>query len=356
MKENYRVIGLMSGTSMDGLDMVACEFSVSGATWSYSIHGAETIPYSSDWVCRLQGSYEMESKELKTLDIDYGVYLGEAVKTFMDRRGFNPDLVCSHGHTILHQPDKRITFQAGSGMPMAKVIGKTVVADFRTLDVNLGGQGAPLVPVGDEYLFGEFDGCLNLGGFANISYKLNGNRHAYDICPVNFALNHCARKMNFSFDEDGRIAATGKLNPQLLTGLNELPFYKWVGPKSLGKEWFERKFLPVIEESGLSLEDLMRTLCEHISIQLTKSFSDMGKDQPSILVTGGGVHNKFLLNTLTEKTKAKLIIPDKVIVDYKEALIFGFLGVMRMRKEINCFSSVTGAERDSSTGEIFTVG
>ena len=353
MENNYRVIGLMSGTSIDWLDIVGCRITYDGATWSYSIHESETSPYSAYWLGRLGDTYILNSSSLDKLDLDYGIYLGEAVLGFIKTTGFDPELICSHGHTILHQPEKGITFQAGSGREIASITRKKVVADFRTLDVKLGGQGAPLVPVGDANLFSDFDACLNLGGFANISYDKGKGRKAFDICPVNIALNYWANKLGHSFDKGGKIAATGEVNIALLDCLDSLNYYALTGPKSLGKEWLEKEFLPIIEPIGLNPNDVLRTLCEHIAIQLKDGLIRAGLDQSSVLLTGGGVYNQFLFNCFQKKTGAQLIIPDRTTVEYKEALVFGLLGVLRIRNEINCLSSVTGARKDSCTGNIF---
>ena len=194
MDNTYSIIGLMSGTSLDGLDIVACELKKTQTKWEYKICHSETITYPESWINRLSSDYRLNSEELIDLDIDYGIYLGKLVNRFVEKTNFEPEMVCSHGHTILHQPDKGITFQAGLGSKIAEVCHKTVVSDFRSLDVDLGGQGAPLVPIGDRYLFSEYAACLNLGGFANISFENNGERIAYDICPVNIVMNRIAKK------------------------------------------------------------------------------------------------------------------------------------------------------------------
>ena len=355
IRNTYCVIGLMSGTSLDGLDLAGCTFCYNGTGWSYSIEEVKTIPYSSHWLVRLADKYVLTSNAIEQLDLDYGKYLGQAVLEFIRETGFDPDLISSHGHTILHQPENSITFQAGSGKEIQRISGKTVVANFRTLDVLLGGQGAPLVPIGDAYLFSEFDACLNLGGFANISYDNGKERKAFDICPVNIALNYWAKKLHLTFDEGGGIAASGTVNKTLLDSLNSLDYYNVTGPKSLGKEWLDKEFLPIIESLNPAPNDVLRTLCEHIGFQISNSLESNGICQSSILLTGGGTNNSFLVDCIREQSGAQVIIPDQITIDYKEALVFAFLGVLRIRNEINCLCSVTGASKDSSSGDIFVV-
>jgi len=345
----------MSGTSLDGLDLAACSFCYNGTDWSYAIEDVKTIPYSLDWLVRLTDTYSLDSDVIEKLDLDYGTYLGDAVLQFMRETGFDPDLISSHGHTILHQPDDGITFQAGSGNEIQRIAGKTVVANFRSLDVSLGGQGAPLVPIGDAYLFSEYNACINLGGFANVSYDNGKERNAFDICPVNIALNYWAKKMHMTFDKGGVLAASGEVNTTLLNSLNKLDYYMVSGPKSLGREWLDKEFLPIIESLNPAPQDVLRTLCEHIGFQVSNSLESNGICQPSILLTGGGTNNAFLVDCIREQSGAQLIIPDQITIDYKEALVFALLGVLRMRNEINCLSSVTGATQDSSTGDIFVV-
>ncbi|HKL32856.1 MAG TPA: anhydro-N-acetylmuramic acid kinase [Tangfeifania sp.] len=345
----YKVIGMMSGTSLDGLDLVAVEFQQNPEKWNFRIIEAETIAYSEDWENRLRSSTELSGEKLIQLHTDYGRFLGKEINRFIKNTGFIPEIIASHGHTVFHQPENHFTFQAGSGADIAAETGITTIADFRTGDVALGGQGAPLVPVGDRLLFSQYESCLNLGGFANISFEKEGKRVAFDICPVNFILNYLALQEGLPFDKDGELSKKGNVNKQLLNQLNNLPFYKQKPPKSLGKEWMDTQFFPVIKESGLSVQDKLRTAYEHIAIQIAHSTPEGGK----MLVTGGGAFNTFLIDRIKKHSPAEIFIPEKMIVDYKEALIFAFLGLLRQMGEINCYASVTGAIRDSSSGVVF---
>ena len=346
------IIGLMSGTSLDGVDIASCEFSISkNGKINYKIHGAETIAYTKDWKNKLTSAPLLSGLELKFLDIDYGNYLGGITKDFITRHRLEPHFIASHGHTVFHQPGRGITLQIGSGASIAAKTGLKVICDFRSLDVVLGGQGAPLVPIGDKLLFGEYEFCLNLGGFSNISMddkKLR--RIAFDICPVNMALNHYANKLGFEFDKNGEIAAKGLLNKKLLNALNSLDYYTKKHPKSLGREWFETSFLPLID-NHIPTQDVLHTLTEHIAIQIAMAVSEFPAGK--ILTTGGGAENTYLIKRIRKHAKSKIVIPEKILVHYKEALVFALLGFLRSENKINTLASVTGARSNSIGGAIF---
>jgi anhydro-N-acetylmuramic acid kinase len=347
---SFNVIGVMSGTSQDGLDIALCRFIKNNSTWEYSVIRAETVPYSEYWLQMFNKIENISGYDLLKLHNKFGSYIGDCINRFMDSINMKVDLIASHGHTVYHRPEDRLTFQLGSGTEISAKCRITTASDFRTLDIALKGQGAPLVPVGDELLFGEYDFCLNLGGFANISYREGGRRKGFDICPVNTIINKIAKEYGYKFDKDGQIAGKGNINYPLLKKLNMINYYDKVAPKSLSKEWLEAEFLPVINKFNITHEDKLRTVYEHIIIQIIRCINIKTKSR--ILTTGGGAFNKFLIKLLKENCKQQIVIPDKLIVKYKEALIFGLLGVLRLRNEINCYSSVTGAVRDSSTGNI----
>jgi anhydro-N-acetylmuramic acid kinase len=340
-------LGIMSGTSLDGIDLALCCFDYSDK-WNYRIIDAQTIPYPKDWIDKLTKAPLLKAEDILLLNNEYGRYTGSLVNEFLLQK-ITPDLICSHGHTIFHQPEKMFTYQLGNGASIAAVTGITTICDFRNLDVALGGQGAPLVPIGDKLLFQEYTFCINLGGFANISYDLGNQRIAFDICPVNIVLNELAEKKNLSFDKDGEIGKAGKLNEELLKLLNSLSYYHQEWPKSLGREWVEKNIMTLMSNSGLSIEDQAATYYEHISDQISRTVNTPGK----ILFTGGGTMNKFLLSKVRAKTKCEIIVPGENLISYKEALIFAFLGALNYTGRINCLSSVTGARHDSIAGTIF---
>jgi anhydro-N-acetylmuramic acid kinase len=342
----YKVIGLMSGTSLDGLDIAYCLFSYENGKWSYSIEKAETIEYSSHAKEKLIKAENTTSQEFAKTDKEFGHYIGKETRKFIDKYNLEVDFISSHGQTIFHQPEINFTSQIGDINSIAAQTRTKTIGDFRRLDIALGGQGAPLVPIGDRLLFGDYPYCLNLGGFSNISFEKNGKRIAYDICPVNIVLNPLAEKEGMTHDKDGILSSQGNVNKPLLEKLNCLDFYKADEIKSLGKEWVLDNVFPLLNSSGLDIKDQMATFVEHATDQLASKING------DVLITGGGVFNKYLIERLKKKLNHKISIPDPVIINYKEALIFAFLGVLRERKEINTLCSVTGASKDSCGGLI----
>lgn len=344
---HYKVIGLMSGTSLDGLDIAYCLFSIENGKWSYSIEKAETIEYSIELKNKLIEAENTTSLEFAKIDKEFGHFIGKEVRIFIDKYKLEVDFVCSHGQTIFHQPQINLTTQIGDINSIASQTMLKTIGDFRRLDIALGGQGAPLVPIGDRLLFADYPYCLNLGGFSNISFEENGLRIAYDICPVNIVLNYLAQKEGYDYDKDGQLARSGKVNNIVLEQLNSLDYYKTKDKKSLGKEWVIYNIFPLLQNSKLSNIDQITTYVEHIAQQL------YGNINGDVLITGGGVFNEYLIERLQSKlTNHKIFIPHPTIINYKEALIFAFLGVLRERKEINTLSSVTGAIKDSCGGLI----
>ncbi len=356
----YNVVGLMSGTSLDGVDIAFCRFIFANNTWTYNIVEAETIAYTAEWKQALLSLEKTDAFTFQQTHVEYGFFLGKLVSDFIKKHHLKADFVSSHGHTIFHQPQKKLTVQIGAGSAIAAKCSLPVVCDFRSLDVALGGQGAPLVPIGDKLLFAEYDFCLNLGGFANVSYNLpspNGEgagvRRAFDICPVNIVMNNICTTLGKEYDNEGKLARSGNINELLLNELNQLPFYQLPSnkPKSLGKEWVIENIHPLLAKYKLAPTDILRTFCEHIAMQVANALND--KPNGKILVTGGGAFNTFLMECIKKNTVHQLIVPAKKTIDFKEALIFAFLGVLRMRNEINCLKSVTGAQRDNCGGAVY---
>jgi len=348
----WNVIGLMSGTSLDGLDIIYTKISSKNKQFDFDIIEAETFPYSKVWEDKLRNAFNNSKEKNEELHVEYGSYLGEVVNVFIEKHTIsNIDFIASHGHTIFHKPNEGYTLQIGDGQVLSNETGMKVICDFRTQDVELGGQGAPLVPIGDEFLFSNYDYCLNLGGFANISYRNNKERIAFDICPVNIVLNHYVKQLGFDFDESGKIASSGKINQDLLKELNAISFYKKPIPKSLGFEFVKATIFPLINKYNLKVADILRTFIAHIAIQISQCLDNIKSSK--ILITGGGAFSTFLINELKTSTGNEIIIPSIEIVEYKEALIFALLGVLRSENQINCLSSVTGSKKDHSSGKIF---
>ena len=350
-KTEYRALGLMSGTSLDGLDMAICNFQIKRGIWKHNLEKAQTIKYPKELHDSLKNAYYSSAKEIAGLDSKLGKFIGEASSKFLKKAKLKVNLIASHGHTVFHEPENGYTFQIGNGAEIAAETGIQTICDFRSVDVAKGGQGAPLVPIGDKFLFPEFDACLNLGGFANISFDNEyGRRIAFDICAVNFVLNRLSNKLGMDFDNKGKIASSGIIISELFKELNKLEFYQQKLPKSLGQEWVEKNVQPLLSKKYKS-EDLLRTFTEHVAIQISKVLNDIKGNR--ILVTGGGVYNNYLIQLLSLKCKKEIVVPTKLLIDFKEALIFAFLGVLRLRGEVNSLATVTGASSDSINGCIY---
>jgi len=343
-------LGVMSGTSMDGIDLALCSFQRQGKQWHFYIDDAQTLSYPSAQLRLLERAFLLDGPELAALHFSLGKEMGKAIREFLAHAGHIPEFVASHGHTLYHQPDKGYTFQAGSGAAIAAVTGLPVVCDFRSTDVALGGQGAPLVPLGDACLFPEYAACVNLGGIVNISLDAGSKKRlALDVCAGNQLLNFLAKKKGLPFDEGGKLAATGKLLPDVFKNLNAHPWYKKTGARSLGKEWVDAHVLPHLQGTGKKTVDLLHTVCMHIAFQLSKHLPASGK----ILLTGGGAFNGFLVQAIQSYARAEVIVPDEKTVKYKEALVFAFLGLLRMQGDINVRSEYTGAAADSVSGAVY---
>jgi len=352
--ESYHMIGLMSGTSGDGLDLAYCEFRLEEEKWIYELIAYDTIPFPEALEKNLKGAHLLNGLELSLLDVQFGKWMGEKVKFFVSGKKIKVDAIASHGHTVFHQPDKGLTLQIGNGWALHKAAGLPVINDFRTLDVQLGGQGAPLVPIGDRLLFSAYDYCINLGGIANVSMEFAGLRLAFDICPFNLLLNHYANRKGMPFDKDGELARQGKLLPEVLKKLNNLNYYYIQGSKSLGREDLD-PFFEILEEEKHEIADILHTLVQHYAIQLQLSLKPIPERKAKVLITGGGAFNTFFVETLNQVLgeSFSILSPSIELINYKEALIFAFLGVLRLRGENNCLYTVTGASRDNCGGTIY---
>ncbi|VXB91168.1 MULTISPECIES: anhydro-N-acetylmuramic acid kinase [Chryseobacterium] len=345
----YKAIGLMSGTSLDGLDICFANFWKENSSWKFEIIKAETIPYPKVLEEKLRNSIHLSSQDLLALHSEYGFYLGEITKDFITKNQLSDiDLIASHGHTVFHQPQRKFTLQIGDGRAIKLQTQIPVIYDFRSQDVLLGGNGAPLVPIGDELLFSDYDACLNLGGFSNISFKINQERIAFDIAPVNIVLNKLVQEFGQDYDENGNLSRKGNINPQLLEQLNSLEFYALSHPKSLGIEWCNANVFPLF--SGIENLDVLATFTEHAAEQISNIFNI--HQFHKVLFTGGGTYNQFLIEKIKSKTNTEIIIPEKQIIDFKEALIFAFMGVLRLNNETNVLASATGSSYNHSSGII----
>jgi len=352
-KSTYHIIGLMSGTSLDGLDICYARYSYT-TKWSFEIINATTVPYNHAWVNILKNLIYKSRSEIDLVDIEYTKLLSNLILDFIDLHQItNLDAISSHGHTVIHKPKEGLTFQIGNLKLLSELTNHTCVCDFRQQDVSLGGQGAPLVPVGDDLLFSDYKFCINLGGFCNISFTKSNDLLAFDICPLNIGLNYYSKKLGFDFDESGSLSSSGEIIQPLLKRLNSLSYYNLFGPKSLGLEWVQKNIFIDTSKYDYNSQDILRTLVEHSAIQISEILNEYGNG--TVLLSGGGVKNTFFIDRLYFHSSSKFIIPETLIVDFKEALIFGFLGVLKLRNEINCVMSVTGASRNHSSGKVYEI-
>ncbi|MFT5921863.1 MAG: anhydro-N-acetylmuramic acid kinase [Flavobacteriales bacterium] len=340
---NFRVLGAMSGTSLDGLDLVLVHFEQK-SNWKFSIEKALTIPYSKEWKLKLTSAQTCSGMELKLIDLAFSDYCAQAMKAFLD--GEQVDFIASHGHTIFHEPERGLTHQIVDPSMIAAVTGCDVIADFRMKDVCLGGQGAPLVPIGDSLLFSEYEACVNIGGFANVSLTRGTNRMAWDISAANIVLNALVQPFGLNYDEEGQLARKGKVDARLLAQFEQLAYFKSAAPKSLGREWVEREITPLLTRD-FSTEDLLATFSEHIALRIA---ADLSLVKGEVLFTGGGVYNSFLMERIQEHGQFEAVVPKAELVEFKEALIFAFLGVLWKMDEPNALADFTGARRNHVSG------
>jgi anhydro-N-acetylmuramic acid kinase len=348
----YQIIGLMSGTSLDGLDIAMCEFNVLKGEYTYSILAAQTIAYSDTWKNKLHAAKNLSAENYFVLNAEYGGWIAECVNTFIQENNFKPYAIASHGHTVFHQPHLGFSTQIGCGATLAAKTNLITVCDFRSLDVALGGQGAPLVPIGDALLFKKYQACLNLGGIANISFDdESGKRLAYDVCEANMLLNYVAQKLGMAYDEGGQIAKSGEVIPDLFEKFQNQLFYKIQGAKSLGREWFDENCVTLVETYASRPKDVLATAVEHIASIIA---NDLEIHQlKNALVTGGGALNHFLIERIKSKTSCVIQLPEMPIIQFKEALIFAFLGYLRLHQKTNTLCTVTAALRNSIGGAVY---
>lgn len=359
----YRVLGLMSGSSLDGLDLALVEFQSVSGKWQFNLMAADCYPYSAAWVEQLKQAHQLSAREYLRLHADYGHYLAAQVKRFVEEHhlDFQVQLIASHGHTVFHEPDRKMTSQLGDGAALAGITGIHTVSDLRAMDVALGGQGAPVVPIGEMLLWPEYPYLLNLGGIANLSVHTNNQMLAFDVCPANRVLNMLAQQAGKSYDVDGDLARSGTCHPALLEQLNGLPYYRQEPPKSLANDFGTDVVYPLLQRYGLSVPDACRTYTEHIITQIVSALKRQarqltGPERLRMLVTGGGAQNLFMAGLLRERLAEAGIdteVPDPLIINYKEAIVMSLMGLLRWREEVNVLASVTGASRNSIGGALW---
>ncbi|WP_281542922.1 anhydro-N-acetylmuramic acid kinase [Maribacter aestuarii] len=354
--KSYKVLGLMSGTSLDGLDLAYCHIWENEGKWQFEIKETTSITYTEVMQTELKDSIHLSAESLLQLHNTYGIWLGERALDFIKNKNLDVEFIASHGHTSHHRPEMGLTFQLGSGQHLANSSGQKVICDFRSNDLALDGQGAPLVPIGDRLFFSEYDFCLNLGGISNISFEVKDKRIAYDIGLANMILNYIIRKIGLDYDKDGELARTGEINSDMLKRLNDLKYYLLPHPKSIGYEWFIEEVVPIVEDTEDTLQNLLHTSVHHICDKIAQQIKlNSDETKKRLLITGGGAMNSFLIETLKQKlgTQMEVVVPEPILIEFKEALVFALMGVLRVERQINVLRSVTGAKRDSSSGVVY---
>lgn len=357
----------MSGSSLDGLDIAFCRFEYSGnpkqpiADWELLI--SETVPLKETWITRLSKLPEQQALTFAKTHIYFGHYMADLVNAFCAKHKVKPDFIASHGHTIYHYPDKLMTTQIGDGGALAALTGYTVVSDFRTQDVALHGEGTPIAPAADRFLFDGYDFYLNIGGIANITAVHPNNTIAFDIAPANQILNRLANQVEQAYDHNGDIASKGKIDPDLLMLLNENPYFRKPYPKSLDNQQIVQEVFPFYQESEASVEDKLHTACQHMGQQTARSINQiiqrekLNKKTYRMLVTGGGALNFFLMKCIQEHCEKEIDLtielPDLETIQFKEAILMGLMGLLRLKQIPNCFASVTGGRRDTVGGAVY---
>jgi anhydro-N-acetylmuramic acid kinase len=353
---SYTVIGLMSGSSLDGLDIAYCHFEKNNADWNFVIAHVDCIPYSGHWIERLKHARDLDGRSLWRLHSDYGHLLSDLVNAFIAKYHLQGKvgLIASHGHTVFHFPEEHFTTQIGDGAALAVGTGIPVACDLRSSDIALGGQGTPIVAIGDMLLFKDYSYLLNLGGIANLTVKSGDNIIAYDICAANQVLNHYALQKGHQYDKGGAVAASGQLHQPLLDMLNSIAYYQKPHPKSLDNGFSREVIIPMIESFEISIEDKLNTYCEHIAYQIGSHIRiAKGSGEGKLFITGGGAFNSYLTDRIASHSPLQILIPSDYIVNYKEALVMAFIGLLRWRNELNVLSSVTGSSRDSVGGALY---
>jgi anhydro-N-acetylmuramic acid kinase len=349
-------IGTMSGSSLDGLDIVAVEFACIDAVWESKIIAAECLKYSNEWHENLKNARNLSAFDLLKLNIKYGHLNADYIQKFINKNNLNQvDLVVSHGHTVYHQPTNGFTLQIGDGQTMSVMLNLPVVCNLRAKDITLGGQGAPIVPIADLLIYSKFTACLNIGGIANISFKNRNNKQiiAFDICAANQVLNYLSNQLGLPYDNNGTIAKSGGFITKVYESFINLDFHTIHPPKSLANEWIYNNIIQKIDLSLYKIEDLLHTFTLAIAYTIAESINEYCNKGDDVLVTGGGAYNSFLIYTIQTKIDASLVVPDEQTINYKEAIAMALIGVLRWYNLPNVLSDVTGSSCDNSSGEIY---
>lgn len=357
----YRLLGLMSGSSLDGLDLAACSFTLAegqAEPLDWQLLASATRPLSKDWMARLKALPEASALELALAHAQFGQYLGQEVEAFLSEQRLAVDAIASHGHTIFHYPAQGMSLQLGDGAAIAGVTGLDTMDNFRMQDVSLGGQGAPIAPIADQLLFSDYAFMLNLGGIANISAQAEGGYVAFDCTGANQVLNALAAERGLPYDRGGAIARSGQLLPELLERALALPYHAAPYPKSLGNDWVREQLIPLYVQAEGRLEDRMNTACRQIALILAQDIAKLREQErlPApphrMMATGGGALNDFLMACIREACPIEIEIPSPGLIEYKEAIMMALMGALRLHHQPNVLPSVSGAKAAACGGAL----
>jgi len=367
--KDMKVIGMISGTSYDGIDIACCEFEQVGDTVEIKQHGFASIEYTKELHALIADSMPprgITMERVCILDTHIGQEFSRAAQMVMQQFDFQPDLIVSHGQTLFHWIDSKHqakgTLQLGEPAWIAEETGVAVLSNIRSRDVATGGHGAPLVSILDHLLFGASDnpeGALNLGGISNITIAGRDlTPIAYDIGPANglmdaaiFAHSQGAQ----SFDEEGKIAASGTIDTELLKKLLLEPYYDLPAPKSTGKELFHLPY--IIEHAGAvqtwNLPNVVATLLELTVETVAREVEKF--NLAKLYVAGGGSANPVLMTRLTERlAQCEVLTIGALGIDprAKEGVAFALIGFLSMQGHAGQIPSCTGARGERILGSL----
>lgn len=357
----YNVIGLTSGTSLAGLDIVFVALTEVRGKWTYELKAAERLAYTSEWEEKLGGAAALPARDYFLLHSEYGHFIGHAVNQFIAQHQLDHKVhfITSHGHTVFHVPAQKMTAQLGDGAAIAAVTGISVISDLRSVDVALGGKGAPVLPVAEQLLFPDYHYRVNLAENATIAAQPDGQLIAFDVCPCNYVLDTLAGLLGRPFDEEGKLAAGGVTDQGLLDALNGLAFYNEQYPRTLTSKFGTGTILPMIQQQQLSTQGKLNTYIHHIAAQVAAAVQQLTPSEEgaayNLLLTGGGARNTYLVETIRTILQPLNVTVTVQEEPFRNALMIALLGALRWRQEPNALSAVTGAEKDSVGGALWSV-
>lgn len=357
----YNVIGVTSGTSLAGLDLVFVALTEVRGKWTYEIKAAERLAYTPEWEEKLGSAANLPARDYLLLNSEYGHYTGHAVKQFISQHQLDHQVhfITAHGHTVFHVPGQKMTAQLGDGAAIAAVTGLPVISDLRAMDVALGGKGAPILPIAEQLLFPDYRYRVNLGENATIAIQKDEQFLAFDICPCNYILDTLAETLGRAYDDEGKLAAGGVTDQPLLGALNGLAFYNEKYPRTLASKFGTGIVMPMIQQHQLSTQGKLNTYTHHIAAQIEKVVKDLLPQEEdtsrSLLLTGGGTANTYLVKVIEEVLQPLNITVTTQNEPFRNALMIALLGALRWRQEPNALASVTGAEKDSVGGALWAI-